>query len=58
MSDCKHGSIPSHCPHCRIAELEAELLAAELAYSNLAELIKGKPYIKALAALLKEKGDE
>ena len=24
MSDCKHGSIPSHCPYCYIAKLEAE----------------------------------
>ncbi len=25
MSDCKHGSIPSHCPYCRIAELKATI---------------------------------
>ena len=29
MSDCKHGSIPSHCPYCRITELQATIAEAE-----------------------------
>jgi len=29
MSDCKHGSIPSHCPYCQNTKLQAVVEAYE-----------------------------
>ena len=39
MSECKHGSIPSHCPYCRIAKLTAERDALKDVLSELVDLM-------------------
>lgn len=45
MSECTHGSIASHCPYCRIAEMEKQELGFIQSLREMEEKLKHQQHM-------------